>query len=72
MLAEPSIVYETWDLLARVDPELAIHWIWGAKSKRGGGREVQARTSWRHPGRDTAVWFEGVDHLVGSINKNKL
>lgn len=66
MLFERSIVYEAWDLLAELNPEVPLHWVWGGKSRRGGGRAMQAQTSYRHPGKNTTVWFEDVDHLVSN------
>jgi hypothetical protein len=64
MLFERANVYETWQLLADIKPSLPLHWIWGGKTKRGGGKEVQAQTSFRHPGRNSNVWHPSVDHLL--------
>jgi pimeloyl-ACP methyl ester carboxylesterase len=64
VLFDRSFVYETWQMLADIDPQLPIHWIWGGKSKRGGGQEIQAQTTFRHPGLNTNVWHPGIGHLV--------
>ena len=64
MLFERRVVYETWELLAQVNPEMPLHWIWGGKSMRGGGPIIQAQTTYRHSGKNSNDWHPDVDHLV--------
>lgn len=64
MLFERSNVYESWQMLADINPNTPLHWIWGGKSQRGGGADVQTQTTFRHPGLNSNVWHPGIDHLV--------
>lgn len=69
MLFERANVYETWQMLADINPNTPLHWIWGGKSKRGGGADVQTQTTFRHPGLNSNAWYPGIDHLVSRMER---
>ncbi|KAF9460392.1 Alpha/Beta hydrolase protein [Collybia nuda] len=64
MLLERVCIYEAWQMLLDIKPNTPLHWVWGGKSKRGGGIDVQTQTTYRHPGQNSNVWHPGVDHLL--------
>lgn len=63
-MVERAIVYETWEMLTRIDPKIAIHWVWGGKSERSGGPIVQQQTTYRRPLNCSNNFIPGVGHMV--------
>jgi pimeloyl-ACP methyl ester carboxylesterase len=67
MMLERRVVYEAWEHLEKLNPDIPIHWVWGEASGRTGGAAMQQQTSWRRArgkGRDTNEVFKSVGHLI--------
>lgn len=64
MLFERRVVYETWELLENIDPSITMHWVWGGKSGRQGGKSNQAQTSFRRAANSTNDFHPELGHLV--------
>lgn len=70
MLFERLVVYETWELLSEVSPNIPIHWIWGGKSERTGGPIARVQTTYRRPENSSNDFFPEIGHMVSSWASN--
>ena len=64
MLFDRRISYEAWERLPEIPVHIPLHWVWGGGSKRQGGPELQAQTSYRRPGNTTNDFHPGVGHML--------
>jgi hypothetical protein len=69
MLFERRVVCETWERLVEIDPRVAMHWVWGGKSPRQGGRDMQALASFRRLENTSNNWHPSLNHMVRFISK---
>ena len=64
MLLTRRVLYEAWEILERVDPRIALHWVWGGLNERTWDVDSQAQTSWRRPQNCSNSFYTNAGHLV--------
>ncbi|KAI9063517.1 alpha beta-hydrolase [Trametes sanguinea] len=64
MLFERRVIYETWELLDKIHPSIAMHWVLGGKSARPGSQAIQAQTSFRRAANSTNDYHPELGHMV--------
>ncbi|OSD08149.1 alpha beta-hydrolase [Trametes coccinea BRFM310] len=64
MLFERRVIYETWELLDKIHPSIAMHWVLGGKSARPGSQAIQAQTSFRRAANSTNDYHPELDHML--------